>query len=435
MLAAATASWASVAGCGTNEYVAPPPPEVDVARPVLQTITRSLEFTGTTEPSETVEIQARVKGFLKEIKFNEGADDVRAGDVLYVIDPQPFEVKVNQANASVKMAQAERLSADAQLKSAQAERQNAESQLARNRAAGGAVTAAEIEALEAQLSTAIAAVDAAVAAQASAESQLSAANAALAEAELDLSYTRVRSPIDGRVGRTLVDVGNLVGANETTHLTTVIRYDPIHAYYTISESVLLQWIEWRDEGRVESSPSGDPESSREVRLGLANEQGFPHHGRFDYADLAVDESSGTFLVRAVFDNPNKAIPPGAFVRVQVPLFPEEVLLVDDVAVSRDQAGPYVLTVAADQTVERRSVQLGERYKGARVIQAGLSTDDRVVVNGVQRARPGGKVQVTEVPMNVPADEPAPSNGSSPSEGASPPVATPVASESSPSVPG
>lgn len=405
MLLTTVVALAGVIGCGKNEYIAPPPPSVDVAHPVAETITRSLEFTGTTTPFETIEIQARVKGFLDKIKFEEGDDDIKKGDLLYVIDQEPFKVRVRQAEAAIELAKAGQLSAKAQLTSALAEEQNADLQLKRNRAAGGAVTAAEIDRLEAALKTARAEVEAAKAAQASADSQLSAAKAELSEAELDLSYTEVRSPIDGRVGRTLVDAGNLVGANETTHLTTVVRYDPIYADYNISEAVLLQWLEWTQDGRVESSPSREANKDRKVYLGLANEEGFPHEGRFDYAGLAVDESSGTFPIRAVFDNPGKIIPPGAFVRIQVPLFPEDVLLVDQAAIGRDQAGSYVLIVNKEQTVERRSVKLGERYQSMRVIESGLSADDLVVVNGLQWARPGGKVQVAEVNMPMPTDGP------------------------------
>ncbi len=288
--------------------------------------------------------------------------------------------------------------------SAVAQQRNAELQLSRNReaAASGAVTQSEIDELEANNEMAKASVFAARAAKESAEAQRSAAIAALRDAELDLTYTEVQSPITGRVGRTLVDVGNLVGANEATHLTTVIRYDPIYAYYSISESVLLQWIEWQDEGRVAKPEQLQKMRERKVFLALANEQGYPHEGRFDYADLGVDESSGTYMVRAVFDNPDRQIPPGSFVRIQVPLFPEEVLLVDEVAIGRDQAGAYVLVVDNQQTVERRGVEVGERYDGMRVIEAGLTTADNVVVNGLQWARPGGKVAPQMVEMKSPA---------------------------------
>ncbi len=412
---------AGFAGCGSNEYVEPPPPEVEVAHPVQRTITRSLEYTGTTAPFKTVEIQARVKGFLDTRNFDEGDDEIKENDVLYVIDQEPFKVKVEQAAAAIEMAKADRLSANAQLSSAQAQKQNAEVQLQLNRAAGGAVTTAEIKALEAAVNVATAEVDAAIAAQASAASELAAAKAALAEAELDLSYTEVRSPIDGRVGRTLVDVGNLVGANETTHLTTVINYSPIYAYFTVSELAFLDYLEWKSKGLV---PAGDSAEPKEVFLGLANEQGFPHRGLVQYADLAVDESSGTYLIRAVFDNPEMSIPPGAFVRIKVPLFPEDVLLVDEAAVGRDQAGSYVLIVNAGSKVERRAVEVGERYDGMRVVESGLSTDDWVVVNGIQWARPGREVKTSEVEMAPPVEQVV---SAEPSEGAasedSPPMET------------
>lgn len=428
----------SIVGCGSNEYVQPPPPEVEVAHPLKQSITRSLEFTGTTEPFKTVNIQARVKGFLESIEFDEGDDKIQAGDLLYVIEKQPFEVKVAQAEAAIKLAKAAQLSAGAQLASTEADRKNAELQLARTRGAGAAVTQTDIDNRVAELATATAAVDGAKAAQASADSQLAAAEAALAEARLDLSYTEVRSPISGRVGETLVDVGNLVGANETTHLTTIVQYDPIYAYYTISESLLLQWKKWQREGLVESSPSKKIEEERDIFLGLANEEGFPHKGRGSYADLGVDESSGTFLVRAKFDNHDESIPPGAFVRIQVPLFPEEALLVDELAVSRDQAGPYVLAMEAESKVERRSVKLGSRFEGMRVIESGLTTDDLVVVNGLQRARPGltVKPQVVPMPCSLATSPPAQPSVDTPGEEETPgeaaPAAQPPANASEPS---
>lgn len=413
------------AGCASNEFVPSPPPEVDVAHPLKQTITRSLEFTGTTEAFKTVEIQARVKGFLESIEFDEGDGEVQAGDLLYVIEKEPFEVKVAQATAAVKLAQAEQLSAKAQLASTQADQRNAEMQLARTRGAGAAVTQADIDNRVADLAIATASVDGAKAAQVSADSQLAAAQAALAEARLDLSYTEVRSPISGRVGRTLVDVGNLVGANETTHLTTVVQYDPIYAYYTISEAVLLQWKKWQREGLVESSPSNKIDEAREIFLGLANEEGFPHKGKGSYADLGVDASSGTFLVRAVFDNEDESIPDGAFVRIRVPLFPEEALLVDEVAVGRDQAGPYVLAIGPEDKVERRSVALGPRYEGMRVIETGLTTDDRVIVNGLQRARPGLKVKLNEVEMK--SSTPTDATSNEPQEPSAEPAGEPAES--------
>ena len=393
-------------GCTSNDLVTTPKPKVMVAKPRVQTIRRSLEFTGNTGAYETVMIKARVKGFLEEIKFQDGAD-VKAGDVLYVIDQEPFKVKVKEAEAAVELAKAMQLEADAQMASGQAELKNAQVQLARAQAAGDAVAAAEVDERQAGLGIAEAKISAATAVRASADAQLMAAEAALAEAKLELGYTEVRAPIDGQVEKTQVDVGNLVGASETTHLTTVERSDPIYVYFTISESVLLQFQKWRDEGRLKAPTSVEERQKLEVLLGLGNDHNYPFRGTFDYADPFINQTTGTKLVRAKFDNPNRSIPLGAFVRVSLPLFPEEATLVDEVAVGRDDAGSYVLVVDDNGTVERRAVEVGEVYKRMRIIESGLGPEDRVVVNGLQRARPGGEVEPVEQEMLDPDnDQPA-----------------------------
>ncbi|QDU54496.1 Efflux pump periplasmic linker BepF [Aeoliella mucimassa] len=393
-----------LSGCRKNKYIAPPPPEVDVATPVVQEIRRELEFTGSTTSFKTVKIEARVKGFLEEIRFQEGSNQIKKDDVLYIIDQEPFKVKVQQAQAALKVAEAMQSDADAQMASAKAEQKNAQTQLARSRAAGGAVTEAEIDEQVAAVGIADAKISAAEAARASADSQHTAAEAALAEAELDLEYTTVRSPIDGRITETLVDVGNLVGANEATHLATIVQNNPLYVYFNISESDILQWLEWQRQGLVAHRPEEMDERKTPIKLALADEDDFPHEGYVDYADPVIDQSSGTLRVRAVFKNDDNAIPAGAFVRIRVPLFPEQAMLVDDPAVARDQAGPYVLVVGEDNKVERRSVKVGDRYQGMRVIYDGLSTDDRIVVNGLQYARPGREVapQLTEMQQPKPA---------------------------------
>ncbi|MEM8864025.1 MAG: efflux RND transporter periplasmic adaptor subunit [Planctomycetota bacterium] len=397
-----------VVGCTErNTYQAPPPPEVTVSRPILKSINRTLEFTGTTSPIELVEVRARVEGFLESVKFDEGAE-VKKDQQLFLIDPKPFETAKRQAVAAQRLAEAQAKSAAADFNRAKAELDNAAIQLNRGERAaqGGAVSQGELDDLRTTRDTAYAAAAAAQAAIASAEAQVEAAQAEVAQTELDLGYTKVVSPIDGRVGEALVDVGNLVGANEPTHLTTVVRYDPIHAYYTISEADLLRWLTWIDEGKDYSGPGERAKDDFPLFLGLANEEGFPHEGRYDYADLAVDRSSGTFLIRGTFPNPDRRIPPGAFVRVQVPLVEEEALLIDERCIGRDQGGPFVLVVEnkdGKEIVERRSVKLAEGFERMRIVESGLSTEDRIVVNGLQRARPGAVVRAVEA-ANEPAEE-------------------------------
>lgn len=390
----------AAAGCGAkNEFQPPPPPAVTVANPVRKVIQRTLEFTGTTEPIERVDIRARVAGFLQEVKFTDGSA-VEAGQSLFQIDPEPFATAKRQAVAAQRLAEAQAKSATAEFARAKAELDNASAQLARGQRAaeGGAVTAGELDDLRTTRDSAYASAAAAQAAIASAEAQIEAAKAQVAQTELDLGYADVRAPISGRVGESLVDVGNLVGSSEPTHLTTIVRYDPIYAYYTISESDLLMWLGWIKEGKNYSGPSESAKEDFPLRLGLSNEEGYPHEGLYDYADLGVDRSSGTFRVRGAFPNPNRSIPPGAFVRIQVPLQEEEALLVDERAVGRDQAGSFVLVVVDKEggpTVERRAVKVAENFEHMRIVESGLTVDDRVIVNGVQRARPGAVVAPSE----------------------------------------
>jgi membrane fusion protein (multidrug efflux system) len=353
-----------------------------------------------------VEIRARVEGFLQSIKFEEGKA-VKKGDLLFVIDPRPFQAVLDQAEAAAELAAASLESAKAELERARAEVKNAEAQLSRAEqaiaASPGAVTREELDLRRTAVLTAKAVEDAARAAIASAHAQIAASEAAVTEAELNLSYTQVRSPIDGRAGRKLIDLGNLVGAGEQTLLTSVVRYDPIYAFFAVSESDLLQFTR----EALKQAPPGT--STRELKLdktiflGLGDEKGFPHEGKADYADLAVDQSTGTYLVRGVFPNSDLLIPPGAFVRIQCPRQQIEATLIDQRAVGRDQSGAYLLVVDENNVVERRPVELGGKYNGMQAVSGEIGPEDRVIVNGLQRARPGAKVAPQEA--EPPADAP------------------------------
>ncbi len=410
-------------GCAPpNTYQAPPPPEVTVANPIVKEVSRSLFYTGTTEPVELVQIRARVSGFIDKIAFEDGVL-VEENQLLYVIEQDPFSIAVRQAKAAQLLAEERVKSAQADFNSTKAEYQNAQAQLARGERAaqGGAVTQGELDDLRTTRDTAYAAAEAARAAIASSLAEVEAAKAEVAAAELDLSYTEVRSPIAGRVGETLVDRGNLVGASDPTHLTTVIRQDPINAYFAVNENDLLMWRKRLGEGKGYRDVD-DPElPSIPIFIGLANEEGYPHEGVFDYGDPGLDRSTGTLRVRGEFANPgvNPEIPLGAFVRVRVPLKPEAALLIDERAVGRDQQGSYVLVVEdvdGKPTVQRKAVEVGESYERMRIINSGLEATDRVVVNGLQRARPGAVVSPIEAKNDA-----GPTPSADPTEPATPAV--------------
>ncbi|MCC6491798.1 MAG: efflux RND transporter periplasmic adaptor subunit [Pirellulales bacterium] len=356
------ASFLTAGGCNqsANKYVQPPPPAVTVAQPVEQEIVHQLEFTGTTRPTEAVEVRARVMGYLQKINFEDGAE-VKAGDLLFVIEPAPFEAARDSAKAALQRAEAE-------LKLARADLTRAEPLVQR-----GALTPQELDLRRANVATADAGV-------ASAQAQLR-------QAELELSYTQVKSPISGRVSRHLVDVGNLVQAQQTV-LTRVEAYDPIHVYFAVSESDVLQFM--RAHQGVTAAAIAD--EAPKIYMGLSGEIGFPHEGRLDFAELGVDPDTGTQMRRGVFPNPDRKLLPGLFARVRFPVGePHPGLMVPDRAIGTDQRGEYVLVVNDKNVVEYRSVTLGMRIAGMRVVAEGVQRGDWIVINGLQRARPGSPV--------------------------------------------
>ena len=357
------------AGCTQpNQFKPPPPPEITVALPVQQTVTNYLEETGTTEAVEMVQIRARVKGFLEEVNFEPGTI-VEEGELLYLIEPQQYAAEVDAAEAELAARNVERKRADIEF-----ERQ-------KNLFADNATSERNVVLAEAEFNAAVAAVDA--------------AEANLAQAKLDLEYTEVRAPFKGRVGKTLVKQGNLVGEGEATHLTTVMKYDPIYANLNISERTFL--------GVSDESTRQEREEMREkdkvdlpLYLARANDTGFPYEGEFDYAALEVDQSTGTFMIRGIFPNPDLAIVPGLFVRIRIPIgTQEDALLVPERALGGDQTGRYLLVVNSENKVERRDVTAGAKHGELVVIEEGLKPDERVVVDGVQRARPGAVVRPQE----------------------------------------
>ena len=376
-----------------NEYIAPPPPTVTVSQPLVETVTEFLDETGTTEAVEYVEIKARVRGYLDAINFESG-QSVKEGDTLYVIDPKPYVAAVNQAKAALAVANARTADAEAKYKRALRAAQS------------GAVTEEELGERKADMQVA--------------RSEIEAAQAELEVKQLDVGYSYIKSPVTGRIGKTLVYKGNLVGYNEATHLTTIVKYDPIYATFNITERALLELLD--DDSREERKGNGETKKSDvKIFLRRANDDGYPFEGRLDYADLAVDQSTGTYMIRGVFPNPDYKILPGLFVRIRVPGEKREnALLIPEVATLADQAGRYVLIVNSEDKVERKNVTLGVKYGEMVLVEKGLEKEDRVIIEGIQKARLGEVViptQKTLPPLNKspenvtqrsepPADSPA-----------------------------
>jgi RND family efflux transporter MFP subunit len=376
-----------------------PPPAVTVARPAVVPITPFHEYTGETDAVESVDIRARVRGFLTKIDYQEGTE-VKAGTLLYEIDPREFEAALERAEAQV-------LQARSQVTLAQAELQRTTRLRASN-----AVTEEEYQQRVATVQQA--------------EATLLQGQAAVDLARLDLSYAKIATPINGRVGRTLITVGNLVGVNEPTLLTTVVRLDPIYVYFNVPEKNFLDY-----QKRVQQGSAATAEQ-REVPVfvSLENEQGFPHKGIIDFRESRVDPMTGTVTVRGVLPNPDRMIAPGMFVRIRVPIGqPQDQLLVPQVAVAADQRGEYVLVVKSDNTVEVRPVKTGEMEGEDIVIQSGITVNDWIVVNGTQKARPGRKVAPKQTKMQVAAQRPLgqlESGQTQPPQKAAPTVAPPPA---------
>lgn len=357
----------SIVGCSEKVQVAvPPPAEVIVSHPLKKEVTQYLEFTGTAAALEFVEIRARVEGWLESIHFTPGSR-VKKGDLLFVIDPRPFQAIVDQYEAALKGKQA-----DLQLKQANLKR------------AQQLLSTASISQLQYDVQSAEEAV---------ARAQVGISKADLDKAMLDLAYTRVTAPIDGRVSRNYVDLGNLVGtAGDKTLLTEIVNDGSVYVYFDVSERDLLMLI--RKFPKMETEAISDKERAP-AYLQLADETGYPHKGRVDFIESRVDPSTGTLRVRAVFPNDNGLLVSGLFGRVRVPIEQKEALLVPELAVGISQAGRYVLVVNKDHIVEQRLVKTGQLEGTLRVVNEGLAKDEWVVVNAIQRARPGAKVSPKE----------------------------------------
>jgi RND family efflux transporter MFP subunit len=358
----AIAASAFLSACGQdNQYVAPPPPKVGVATPVERPVTSYLEATGSLAAINTVDLVARVAGFVQAIQYQDGAL-VKKGDPLFLIEPEPYKLKLEEAKAQQDAAQAALMQSEAEFQR-------------------------QADLVSRQVSTQ-ANYDKALAQRDSDRANLAQAKANTESAAINLGYTQVSAPFDGVVSARLVSIGEYVGANGTpTKLATIVQVSPIYVNFNISEQEVLYIRTNITRGTL------TPEEFKKVPLevGLQTEQGYPHRGTLDYAAPTVDSSTGTLLVRGILENANRLLLPGYFVRVRVPLQQKPSLLVPDVALGSDQAGRYVLVLNADNVAEQRKVTTGQLDGTLRVIESGLKADDRVIVDGLLRAIPGQKV--------------------------------------------
>jgi RND family efflux transporter MFP subunit len=369
---ALVASLLLLSACGQgNNYVAPPPAKVTVATPTKKAITRYLEATGNTASVNSADLVARVAGFIQTINYQDGAK-VAKGTLLFTIEPEPYKVKLEQAQAA-------QTGAEASLKSAEATFKRQQELLSR-----GNTTQANY--------------DSALAARDSAQSTLDQTKANVALAQLNYDYTQVSAPFDGIVTARQVSLGQYVGGTATpTVLATIVQHDPIYVNFNISEQDVLRI-------RAEIIRRGlTPDDIKKVSLevGLQTESGYPHHGTLDYASPTVNQSTGTLAVRAILQNDDRSLLPGYYVRVRLPLGQQQdALLVPDVALGSDQGGRYVLVVNKENVVEQRKVEVGPVVETMRVIEKGVAADDRVVVGGLLRAIPGNKVDPQTQPTQA-----------------------------------
>jgi multidrug efflux system membrane fusion protein len=394
-----------LADCGQeNTYVPPPPPTVTVSRPVQRTVTNTIELTGNTQSSNTVNLVARVTGYLQSVNFKDGSF-VKKGDLLFVIEPEPYQADVQLAQATVEQQQAT-------LTNATSEYERQQRMIKQN-----ATSESDVENWRAQRDGARAAVDQ--------------ANANLEIAQINLGYTRIVAPFDGRIGRRQVDPGNLVGPGGTTQLATIDQLAPIYVYFNVNEEDVLRL---RAGLRAKGKTLKDVEPIK-LGIGLQNETGYPHEATLDFVATDVDQSTGTLQARGVIPNKDYVFLPGLFVRVQIPVgTTPDALLVPDRAVGVDQRGHYLLVVGQDDVVAQRTIEIGALHDGMRVITQGLGADDRVVIDGLQRAIPGSKVTPREeapapappAPAAAAPAKPEAQPGEAAATGATPDAAKPAA---------
>lgn len=346
----------------------PPPPQVTVSKPVKRLLTEHDEYVGRFVAVDSVEVRARVSGYLETVHFKDG-ESVKKGDVLFTIDRRPFQTSLDQAQAGLAQARANLAYAESDLTRAQS--------LVR----GSTITQQIFE----QRTQAKRVAEATVQAQ----------EAAVRQASLDLEFTELRAPVAGRIGDRRVSPGNLVTGGSmgtTTLLATIVSTDPIRFEFTFDEASYLRYLRLPKQGDAQAGTG----PTLSVSLRLIDEPIFSHKGRMDFIDNVIDRSSGTIRGRAEFGNPNGILTPGMFGRIQIPAsLPAEALLVADAAIGTEQVRKFVLVVDDDNAAQQKYVTLGPVVDGLRVIKSGLAENDRVIVNGLMRARPGSKVTPQE----------------------------------------
>ena len=390
-------------GCSPPAQPPPEPPTVTVARPLQRDVVDYAEFTGTTKAVQTLQVRARVEGILmsvakyteedkeytgeKEEDFTEGTV-VEEGALLLVIEPDVYRARLEKAERVRDQAIAQDKLTEANLKR--------DTELFKKRVMPQAD------------------FDVSLAALAGAQADLAASEADIRQAKIDVGYTEIRAPFSGRVGRRLVDMGNLVGAGEATLLTTIEQTKPMYAYFDVNERIVLRIQRWRRE----NVRTADDELMK-VYLGLADEKGYPHEGFLDFVDNAVDPTTGPALVRGVFPNDDGLLYPGLFVRLRIPGETiKDALVVNERALGTDLEGKYLLLVGGDNIVEKRRVEIGPLIDGMRVISQGISADEQYILKGLQRARPELPVKPTEAAESETAP-PVPAGGSEPGPDESP----------------
>lgn len=374
LIAALTASFL---GCGKTPDAPPPPPEVMVAQVLTKKIIDWDEYSGRFQAIDTVELRPRVSGYIDRVLFREG-QAVKKGDTLILIDPRPYQADFDRAKAGLELAKSQRQLAEL------------ESERVQKLKDSGAVSQEEL--------------DERVSVLHQQEASVASAQAALNAAALNLSFTKVQAPVDGQTSRAEVTRGNLVtgGNNGGTLLTTIVSTDPVYVYFDGDENAYLHYNELARAGERPSSRN----VANPVRVGLANEEGFPHDGHMDFVDNQLNVRTGTIRARAVLDNKQGLFTPGMFARVQLLGSSEhEAILIEERAIATDQTQNYVLVLGAGNKVEYRPVQLGRALQGLRIVRKGLKTGETVVVNGLQRVRPGTQVTPKQVTMGAGMPQP------------------------------
>jgi RND family efflux transporter MFP subunit len=374
---AAAGMLAVTSGCGApggNAQSAPPPPQVSVAQVLERRVKDWDEFTGRLQAVESVEIRPRVSGYIDKVAFTEGSQ-VKRGDLLFVIDPRPYQADADRAAADVKRYKTAFDLARIELTRVQRLKDS------------GAVSEEELDERKSTL--------------AQTEANVAGSEAALEAANLNLNFTRVTSPIDGRVSRAEITRGNLVtgGINGGTLLSSVVSMDPMYLYFDADEQSYLRYMQMARSGERGSSR----DAARPVQVGLANEEGFPHTGTVDFVDNQLNSQTGTIRARAVLQNKDGLYTPGLFARVQLLGSSEySAILIEDRAVNTDQNQKYVLLLGAGNVIEYRRVNLGRIIDGLRIVREGLKSGDVIVVNGAQRVHPGVTVTPQKVLMGADA---------------------------------